>query len=88
MSVQNIFSDSTISGIVSAITVLVLSGMWAMLRSYLKRGEKSRKMINIKLESIVDAVEQSMNGQGKIFRVNYERRKQELMDEHKFNDED
>lgn len=70
--------------IVSGIILFVLGAMWAAMTRHWRRQAKMHKLMDIKVESIIHAVEFSLNGQGKAFRVSYENKKDELMEEHKF----
>ena len=78
--------DVTLGSIISAISVFVVGGLWNYIRKYFKKAETSRALVNIKIESIVDAVETSLNGHGEKFRMTYENRKKERWEEHQKED--
>jgi uncharacterized protein involved in high-affinity Fe2+ transport len=76
--------DLNLSTLISGVVLFVLGAMWAAMNKHWKKQDRARVLTDIKIESTVHAVEHSLNGQGKAFKMSYEQKKKELMRENQF----
>lgn len=78
--------DYTLS-IDTPILVAIISIAVAVIQRSIKKNRRQHELTDIKVESICHAVFVSMNGVGEGARVEYEKKKTELMKEKKFIEE-
>jgi len=72
--------------IIEAITLFVIGIIWDQMKRDWNRKARMHKLHDIKLESVIYSVENSLNGHGELFKMNYDKKKKELMSEEDFTD--
>lgn len=85
MSVDHTINIGTL--INAPLTILLFGIMFTWMHKYWKRNNKMHKLNQIELKSIVHAVFVSLNGSAGAARKEYERKKNELMADEDFLDE-